>query len=277
MEIYDSARDEPQLRAFGLGYLAHLAADAVAHNYFVPRQLAVTSSTSSLGHSYWESRFETHLGTECRPARTRVDSDRPLALRRTARPRAEPDDLQHADKSSNLPRHGDRGRQRIAGSGSSSCCGRTAAGISPRTTSSRYLARVVRLHHRSADAHGPGGAVSARPVGRRGAAHGEARSPARAPRGGRGRGCTTRPSGSSDCRPRRWPSPRRSPLRSTSRRASPATDSRASGRRGRSISSSRIRPARLAAAARRRRKRAGLAGCSANTSSIQRDERRRRR
>jgi len=63
MEIYDSAA-EPQLRAFGLGYLAHLAADAVAHNYFVPRQLAVTSSTSSLGHSYWESRFETHLGAD---------------------------------------------------------------------------------------------------------------------------------------------------------------------------------------------------------------------
>ena len=63
-EILDSARDEP-LRAFGLGYLAHLAADSVAHNYFVPKQLAVTSSTSSLGHSYWESRFETHLGPEC--------------------------------------------------------------------------------------------------------------------------------------------------------------------------------------------------------------------
>src|SRR5206468_249835 len=29
---------------------------------FVPKQLAITSSTSSLGHSYWESRFETHLG-----------------------------------------------------------------------------------------------------------------------------------------------------------------------------------------------------------------------
>ena len=63
MEILDRARDDP-LRAFGLGYLAHLAADAVAHNYFVPRQLAITSSTSSLGHSYWESRFETHLGPE---------------------------------------------------------------------------------------------------------------------------------------------------------------------------------------------------------------------
>jgi hypothetical protein len=61
LEIYDGAEDEP-LRAFALGYLAHLAADSVAHNYFVPKQLAITSSTSSLGHSYWESRFETHLG-----------------------------------------------------------------------------------------------------------------------------------------------------------------------------------------------------------------------
>lgn len=64
MEIFDSARDEP-LRAFALGYLSHLAADSVAHNYFVPKQLAVTSSTSGFGHSYWESRFETHLGPEC--------------------------------------------------------------------------------------------------------------------------------------------------------------------------------------------------------------------
>lgn len=64
MEIFDGAKDEP-LRAFGLGYLAHLAADTVAHNYFVPRQLTVTSSTPGLGHSYWESRFETHLGPEC--------------------------------------------------------------------------------------------------------------------------------------------------------------------------------------------------------------------
>jgi len=64
MEIFDGARDDP-LRAFGLGYLAHLAADSVAHNYFVPTQLAITTSTSGFGHSYWESRFETHLGTEC--------------------------------------------------------------------------------------------------------------------------------------------------------------------------------------------------------------------
>ena len=60
-EIYDLAATDP-LRAFGLGYLSHLAADTVAHNYFVPRQLVLTSSTTALGHSYWESRFETHLG-----------------------------------------------------------------------------------------------------------------------------------------------------------------------------------------------------------------------
>jgi len=63
LDVLDGARDEAS-RAFALGYLAHLAADSVAHNYFVPKQLAVTSSTSSLGHSYWESRFDTHLGTE---------------------------------------------------------------------------------------------------------------------------------------------------------------------------------------------------------------------
>jgi hypothetical protein len=64
LEIHDAAPDEP-LRAFALGYLAHLAADSIAHNHFVPKQLAVTASTSSLGHSYWESRFETHLGPAC--------------------------------------------------------------------------------------------------------------------------------------------------------------------------------------------------------------------
>ena len=61
LEIYGDARAE-RMRAFGLGYLAHLAADTVAHNYFVPHQLAITSTTTALGHSYWESRFDTHIG-----------------------------------------------------------------------------------------------------------------------------------------------------------------------------------------------------------------------
>lgn len=61
LEIRDEARDD-SLRAFAFGYLAHLAADVVAHNFYVPRQLAVTSSTTALGHSYWESRVDTHIG-----------------------------------------------------------------------------------------------------------------------------------------------------------------------------------------------------------------------
>jgi Zinc dependent phospholipase C len=61
LEIHEEAR-EPALQAFALGYLAHLAADVVAHNFYVPRQLAVTSSTTGIGHSYWESRIDTHLG-----------------------------------------------------------------------------------------------------------------------------------------------------------------------------------------------------------------------
>ena len=60
-EIHDLARTDA-LRAFGLGYLAHLAADVVAHNFFVPRQLVLTSSSTGFGHSYWESRFERPLG-----------------------------------------------------------------------------------------------------------------------------------------------------------------------------------------------------------------------
>lgn len=69
-EIVDRAESDA-LRAFGLGYLAHLAADTVAHNFYVPHQLVVTCSTIALGHSYWESRFETHLGEPY--ARTAMD------------------------------------------------------------------------------------------------------------------------------------------------------------------------------------------------------------
>jgi hypothetical protein len=60
-EIYQTAETE-RLRAVGLGYLAHLAADTIAHNVFVPRQMVLTSSTKALGHSYWEHRMDFQLG-----------------------------------------------------------------------------------------------------------------------------------------------------------------------------------------------------------------------
>lgn len=74
-EILGRARDD-SLRAFGYGYLAHLAADVVAHNHFVPHQLAITSATSGIGHGYWESRFESHTGEDwARRARDVIQLD----------------------------------------------------------------------------------------------------------------------------------------------------------------------------------------------------------
>ncbi len=48
-------------RAFAYGYLSHLAADTVAHNKFLPRQMAVSRSTVSFGHLYWEIRADAHV------------------------------------------------------------------------------------------------------------------------------------------------------------------------------------------------------------------------
>jgi hypothetical protein len=60
-EILQEARND-RLRAVAYGYLSHLAADTIAHNYFVPRQLLLTSSTKALGHGYWEHRLDAQLG-----------------------------------------------------------------------------------------------------------------------------------------------------------------------------------------------------------------------
>ena len=60
-EILDAA-DNERLRAVAYGYLSHLAADTIAHNFFVPRQLVLTSSTAALGHGYWEHRMDAQLG-----------------------------------------------------------------------------------------------------------------------------------------------------------------------------------------------------------------------
>jgi Zinc dependent phospholipase C len=60
-EILEQA-DNDRLRAVAYGYLSHLAADTIAHNFFVPRQLLLTSSTKALGHGYWEHRMDVHLG-----------------------------------------------------------------------------------------------------------------------------------------------------------------------------------------------------------------------
>ena len=60
-EILASA-DTEELVAVGYGYLAHLAADTIAHNLFVPRRLLLTSTTQGMGHAYWEHRMDVHVG-----------------------------------------------------------------------------------------------------------------------------------------------------------------------------------------------------------------------
>ena len=62
-EILRTAESE-RLTAVGYGYLAHLAADTIAHNTFVPRQLLLTSTSQALGHTYWEHRMDMHVGEE---------------------------------------------------------------------------------------------------------------------------------------------------------------------------------------------------------------------
>lgn len=58
--ILESARTD-EGRAFGYGYVAHLAADTIAHNKFLPRQMAVSRSTISFGHVYWEIRADSQV------------------------------------------------------------------------------------------------------------------------------------------------------------------------------------------------------------------------
>lgn len=60
-EILDDARED-RGRAFALGYLSHLAADTVAHNKFLPRQMTLTRTTMSFGHLYWELRADATIG-----------------------------------------------------------------------------------------------------------------------------------------------------------------------------------------------------------------------
>jgi hypothetical protein len=51
-------------RACAYGYLCHLAADVIAHNYYVPYKIMRSFSTVTMKHAYWEMRFETFVARE---------------------------------------------------------------------------------------------------------------------------------------------------------------------------------------------------------------------
>lgn len=48
-------------KACAYGYLCHLAADTVAHNYYVPYKIIRSFPTITMKHTYWEMRFEAFV------------------------------------------------------------------------------------------------------------------------------------------------------------------------------------------------------------------------
>ena len=60
MNVLNNAKSDSQ-RAFGYGYLSHLAADVVAHNYYVPNKIIRTFNARMLKHAYWEIRFDSYI------------------------------------------------------------------------------------------------------------------------------------------------------------------------------------------------------------------------
>ncbi|MBI4041086.1 MAG: zinc dependent phospholipase C family protein [Deltaproteobacteria bacterium] len=57
LSLLQKAKD-PHQRAFVFGYLTHLAADTISHNYYVPFFTVSSFSTTTLKHTYWELRFD---------------------------------------------------------------------------------------------------------------------------------------------------------------------------------------------------------------------------
>jgi hypothetical protein len=61
-KILERARNvSPAAEACAYGYLSHLAADTIAHNYFVPYKLAMTYNSVLLNHAYWEIRADSGI------------------------------------------------------------------------------------------------------------------------------------------------------------------------------------------------------------------------
>ncbi len=62
-KVLQAARTDSE-RACAYGYLCHLAADVIAHNYFVPYKIMRSFPTVTMKHAYWEMRFETFVAKD---------------------------------------------------------------------------------------------------------------------------------------------------------------------------------------------------------------------
>lgn len=62
-KVLDRADDAAE-QACAYGYLSHLAADCIAHNYYVPYKVMRSFPALTLKHAYWEMRFEHYVEKE---------------------------------------------------------------------------------------------------------------------------------------------------------------------------------------------------------------------
>ena len=58
--VFKQARPGAE-QAFSLGFLSHLAADTVAHNYFVPYKTVASFHKANTRHAYWELRYDQRM------------------------------------------------------------------------------------------------------------------------------------------------------------------------------------------------------------------------
>ena len=62
--------------AYALGFLSHLAADVVAHNFFIPNLLSAYPGRGKMGHLFWEIKSDYLIGSDyTRIARGVLDMD----------------------------------------------------------------------------------------------------------------------------------------------------------------------------------------------------------
>ena len=69
-KFFDEARDDRDT-AYAYGFLSHLAADVVAHNYYVPNLIRSVSAWKRMGHIYVEAKADQFVG----PVYTRIARD----------------------------------------------------------------------------------------------------------------------------------------------------------------------------------------------------------
>lgn len=80
IRLFDHANDDAN-KAFVYGYLSHLSADTVAHNYFVAKKRVDSFRSITAGHAYWELRYDSFLPAHVWDTSSRIAKMRPEAFR----------------------------------------------------------------------------------------------------------------------------------------------------------------------------------------------------